>query len=105
MNEPARLVRVTSSSANALYLYLYALDAEGALWSFDRCGYKMQWTRLPPCAGVIDLYTHLTWDYDDCGGVSTISAALRVLDGTGKLWELRWCNGEYLWDLINLEAR
>jgi hypothetical protein len=105
--EPGRIVRVTGFN-NGSSDDLYAIDQDGALWCHEqqRYGrYETLWTvlpELPSRAGVADLYTHISWDRGDRGGVSTIDGALRVLDVTGKLWQLRWVNGEYLWDSVPL---
>lgn len=96
--EPARIVRVTGFTDD-----LYALDETGALWSYERRGYAQVWILLPPLPTrglVADLYIHVSIDPWE-----SLNKTLRVLDNTGKLWELRWCNGEYLWDSISLEAR
>lgn len=99
MTEPTRIVRVTGFNDD-----LYALDDTGALWSFERRPYAPVWILLPQPSDfngrVVDLYVHVRIDpWERLGN------ALRVLDATGKLWELHWCNGEYLWDAISLEAR
>lgn len=103
ITEPARIVRVTSFDNNDLF----ALDETGALWSYERRQYLTMWILLPRPHDrndhIVDLYVHLQLNEDDTA-IST-TPALRVLDDAGKLWELRWCNGEYLWDSINLGAR
>lgn len=103
ITEPARIVRVTGFDNNDLF----ALDVDGALWSYERRQYKALWILLPQPRDwngrIVDLYVHLRLNESETA-VST-TPALRVLDDAGKLWELRWCNGEYLWDSINLEAR
>lgn len=106
--EPAHLVRVVSFN-NGTSDELFALDETGRLWNFSCYGFSRKWTLLPPLervAPIMDLYVHLAWDRDTCGhGGGYMSGILRALDNSGKLWELRWCNGECLWDAINLEAR
>lgn len=108
---PARIVRIISAGCR-LYDHTYALDETGELWSFERDEYRMVWVRLPHRT-VADLYMHVEWDNSECGGVSTISVALRVLDIGGALWQLRYISygrdahvpGEYVWDAVSLEAR
>lgn len=96
---PARIVRVTGFTDD-----LYALDVDGVLWSFEVHRYQRVWVPLPQPEDfngpIVDLYIHVSIDPWE-----SLHHVLRVLDASGKLWELRWCNGEYLWDSINLEER
>lgn len=97
---PARIVRVTSFTDD-----LYALDVDGVLWSLDVIKYRKTWTQLPRPADfngpIVDLYIHVSIDPWE-----SLRHVLRVLDASGKLWELRWVtDGKYMWDSINLEAR
>lgn len=95
--EPARIVRVTGFND-----YLYVLDESGALWSFERRQYRMLWIALPRLPDVVvDLYVHAVEGED--GNIHR--ANLRALNRMGMLYELRWVNGEYVWDEISLEAR
>jgi hypothetical protein len=101
--KPARLVRITGINDD-----LYALDEAGKLWSFERDGYSMVWVALPRRDGlIVDMYVHVKVD-TETPPWTVVDHALRILvhDRSGsRVFELRRCAGEYLWDEISLEPR